>query len=157
MFWFSGGVQLTTMLVTSGRTWRELGTSGTRVSGKESRKARWDPNPHSFRIFQGYLGNGVQSPAKLCGAKFSSLCPSRESAYTVKYGPWFYCSLRKQNLKWTEIQDTAVLIWKGRQRDPRTSSQWRKTNTFVNSHPFLLVPYLIPRLYHMGWERHDTN
>lgn len=35
MFWFSGGVQLTTILVTSGRTCKELGTSGTRVSVKE--------------------------------------------------------------------------------------------------------------------------
>lgn len=97
MFWFSGGVQLTTMLVTSGRTWRELGTSGTRVSGKENRKAGWYPEPLSFRIFHHAWEMVFSLLPNYLGLSFFHFAEEfRESVCTVKYGPWFYCSLRKQ-------------------------------------------------------------
>ena len=156
MFWFSGGVQLTTMLVTSGRTWRELGTSGTRVSAKE-RRPRWDSDAPSFVIFHCPWGKVFRLLPNYLGLSFFFFHYGQEFSKRIcmysEVRPQFNCSLTQtiRNTRHCRI----IIIWKERQRGPRAFPMEKNKLSF-HCCPLLLVPQLITTLHQVEWERHST-
>ena len=138
MFWFSGGVQLTTMLVTRGRTWRELGTSGTRVSGKERRRARWDSDPPFFVTFHCPWGKVFRFLPNYMGLSFFFHYGQEFSKRICMYSevwPQFNCSLRKPTqTTWNTRHYSITIIWKEKQRDPRAFPMEKNKLSFSCCH-----------------------